>query len=213
MAHVSVDQGPPEDAPLPDLPPEYRRLHASSRGGRLVRALHSDCRGLAEFIFEAEQADWAGLGSREAFIQRCLGRPVDVIELALEGVKLFDLSEPVPIQKAIQAATAKRMAERLPNPQHGQIGNGRTVSRADNVSSTKETGHGNNADYLAARIKRDRPDIAARVEAGEFRSMRAAAIEAGIVKVPSNLDKARKAVEKLNHDELREFTDWFNDFM
>jgi hypothetical protein len=206
MAHVSVNEGPPEDAPLPELPPEYRRLHASSRGGRLVRALHADCRGLAEFIHEAEQADWAGLGSRDAFIQRCLGRPVDVIELALEGVKLFDLSEPVPIDKAVQAATAKRMAEVQPLAQHGEIGNGR--SRHDKIMSTQQ---GTSADYLAARIKRDRPDIAARVEAGEFKSMRAAAIEAGIVKPPCPVKAGMRAVEKMSEDQRAQFTQWLTD--
>ena len=37
-------------------------------------------------------------------------------------------------------------------------------------------------DRLAARLKRDHPDIAARVANGEFKSIRAAALEAGIVK-------------------------------
>jgi hypothetical protein len=211
MAHVSVNEGPPENAPLPELPPEYRRLHASSRGGRLVRALHADCRGLADFIQEAEQADWAGLGSREAFIHRCLGRPVDVIDLALEGVKLFDLSEPVPFDMAVQAATAKRMAEAEPLAEHG--GDRKSGAAQDQGDDVTLIERGNSADYLAARIKRDRPDIAERVEAGEFRSMRAAAIEAGIVKVPSNLEKAKKAIAKLTADELQEFTDWFNDYI
>lgn len=40
----------------------------------------------------------------------------------------------------------------------------------------------NNAEYLTARIVRDRPDILERMKRGEFRSIRAAAIEAGIVK-------------------------------
>ena len=41
---------------------------------------------------------------------------------------------------------------------------------------------GNRSDYLADRIRRERPDIAARVANGEFKSIRAAALEAGIVK-------------------------------
>jgi hypothetical protein len=40
----------------------------------------------------------------------------------------------------------------------------------------------NNADYLTARIARDRPDILERMKAGEFRSVRAAALEPGIVR-------------------------------
>ena len=40
----------------------------------------------------------------------------------------------------------------------------------------------NDKNRLAARIKRDHPEIAARVANGEFKSIRAAALEAGIVK-------------------------------
>jgi len=40
---------------------------------------------------------------------------------------------------------------------------------------------GNHAEYLAARIARDRPDILERMKAGEFSSVRQAAKEAGIV--------------------------------
>lgn len=40
----------------------------------------------------------------------------------------------------------------------------------------------NSADYLTARIQRDRPDILRRMQAGEFRSVRQAALEAGLVK-------------------------------
>lgn len=42
---------------------------------------------------------------------------------------------------------------------------------------------GTHSDRLTARIARDRPDILKRMKAGEFKSVRAAAIEAGIVKV------------------------------
>ncbi len=71
---------------------------------------------------------------------------------------------------------------------HGELGNGRKdESRPDIVRSTQ---FGNKAEYLAARIKRDHPEIASRLAQGEFKSVRAAAIEAGIVKSPTKLDKA-----------------------
>ena len=95
MVLLHVNEGPPQNAPLYDLPPEYQRLHASSRGGKAIRTIREGCEMVAELLWEAEQADWAGLGSREAFIKQCLGRPVKTVELALDGVKLFDLSEPV----------------------------------------------------------------------------------------------------------------------
>ena len=55
----------------------------------------------------------------------------------------------------------------------GEVGRGR--SRCDKLTSKRGTA----PDYLAARLKRDRPDIAERIN--EFTSIRAAAIEAGIV--------------------------------
>lgn len=55
---------------------------------------------------------------------------------------------------------------------HGEIGNGRS---RDGVPNSTEA---NTADYLLARLKRDRPDLAEQVVAGE-KSPNAAAIEAG----------------------------------
>lgn len=64
---------------------------------------------------------------------------------------------------------------------------------------------GNDASYLASRIKRDRPDIAQRLERGEFKSIRAAAIKAGIVKVPSQLEIAKRTWNRMNESERQSF--------
>jgi hypothetical protein len=57
-----------------------------------------------------------------------------------------------------------------------------------------------NAKYLTARIARDRPDILERMKAGEFRSVRAAAREAGIVKptfaIPAEPEGAARIIRK-----------------
>jgi hypothetical protein len=58
-------------------------------------------------------------------------------------------------------------------------GGDRSGEQHDNVILT---GLGNSADYLTARIAHDHPDILERMKAGEFRSVRAAAIKAGIVR-------------------------------
>lgn len=50
--------------------------------------------------------------------------------------------------------------------------------------------HGNSADYLTARIARDHPEVLERMKVGEFRSVRQAAIAAGIVKVTTALERA-----------------------
>jgi hypothetical protein len=47
--------------------------------------------------------------------------------------------------------------------------------------TAEQMGAGNSADYLTARIARDRPDILEAMKQGKYRSVRQAAIEAGIV--------------------------------
>jgi hypothetical protein len=78
-----------------------------------------------------------------------------------------------------QAADELAMIAAPEMPEWGEVGNGR--SRGDDVTSTDR---GNSSSYLAARLKRDHPAIAAAVERGEYRSIRAAARAAGIIKNP-----------------------------
>ena len=105
-------------------------------------------------------------------------------------------------------AEARSAQERAKNPKRiatkaeaGAKG-GRGNKAADNISSFS---HGTGADYLTARIARDRPDILERMKAGEYRSVRQAAIEAGIVKVPTTLEKLVKLWAKATPEERREF--------
>jgi hypothetical protein len=52
----------------------------------------------------------------------------------------------------------------------------------DNVVINAPKRQGNAPDYLTARIARDHPEILERMKAGEFRSVRAAALAAGTAK-------------------------------
>ena len=82
----------------------------------------------------------------------------------------------------ISAETAVEMAKGAEKPMQPSPGPGR--GRKTSVNNTRFTDQrgSTNSSYLAARLKRDHPDIAARVANGEFKSIRAAALEAGIVK-------------------------------
>lgn len=60
------------------------------------------------------------------------------------------------------------------------------------------------ATYILKRLKRDRPDLFARVIAGEL-SANAAAIEAGWRKSPSALDQLRKAWKRATEKERKAF--------
>jgi hypothetical protein len=75
--------------------------------------------------------------------------------------------------------------------------------RESNLVVNKITGGSTNADYLTARIARDAPEVLERMRAGEFRSVRQAAITAGIVKVPTPYEVAVRVVKKLSADDWR----------
>ena len=61
------------------------------------------------------------------------------------------------------------------------------------------------AAYLVAKLKRDAPEIAERLAAGEFRSVRAAALAAGIVKPPRPLVELRRWWQRASADDRETF--------
>ena len=91
---------------------------------------------------------------------------------------------------------------------------GKTINAANNhnptassvdIVNTRSLGAGNAADYLTARLKRDHDDIFQRLAAGEFPSVRKAAIAAGIVKVATVLQRLLKLWEKATEADRRKF--------
>jgi hypothetical protein len=66
-------------------------------------------------------------------------------------------------------------------------------------------------DRIKSQIATRRPDIAERMAAGEFASVRQAAIAAGIVKVPSVLDQLRKLWAKASEADRRKFMEEASD--
>ncbi len=65
------------------------------------------------------------------------------------------------------------------------------------VGRHKIKGQGsNNSQRLLRRIARDYPQILKAYEAGEYRSVRAAAIEAGIIKIPTSFERTEKNILK-----------------
>jgi len=86
-------------------------------------------------------------------------------------------------------------AEIQPLPAHGEIGGGHS-GRADNIRSD----HGTNPTYALKRLKRDRPDLAEKVIAGEMSANRAA-IEAGFRRVLTPFEHILKLIPKLTEEE------------
>lgn len=71
-----------------------------------------------------------------------------------------------------------------------------------------EIRQGNSSAYLRSRLAQEAPDVLERMKAGEFRSVRAAAREAGIIKDKTPLEKAQWAWGKLTQQERQEFLEW-----
>ena len=80
---------------------------------------------------------------------------------------------------------------------------GRPKAGEDNGDNVTMSGKGNGAAYLAARLRRDHPD--ADFDESVRGSVRQAAIAAGIVKVPSVLDKLRNLWAKASEADRRTF--------
>lgn len=75
----------------------------------------------------------------------------------------------------------------------------------DNINSSSG---GTSSDYLTARIARDHPDILNRMKAGEFKSVRSAAIEAGIITLPTPLELLKRAWNKASEKDRQAFLSW-----
>lgn len=102
------------------------------------------------------------------------------------------------VQEAVAAARAVAERANETKPINGHGGDRKSDDRDQGSHRTLK--RGDNADYYTARIARDRPDILERMKRGEFQSVHAAAVEAGIVKrqvkVTDDLDGWARAVDR-----------------
>jgi len=121
------------------------------------------------------------------------------------------LGKPVALVKAVRLANDKQTVRELVEQQPALARHG-----GDHCSAAKKQGYnvtltpaprGNGPAYLVSRLKRDAPEIAERLADGEFRSVRAAAIEAGIVKVPTVFERVQKLLPKLTDQERQQLRD------
>jgi hypothetical protein len=73
--------------------------------------------------------------------------------------------------------------------------------------STVYPSSSNSAERIVRRLKRDRPDIAEALARGEYRSARAAGIEAGFIHVPTPFQQIRRLLPKLSDEDCRTLVD------
>ncbi len=127
-------------------------------------------------------------------------------KLALDAIRkeIPDWDARVENERVIQ--TSK---EAKKSPKNGEVGRGRPKDVSCDYITPISRGS-TSAEYLASRIKRDAPEIAKRLERGEFKSIRAAAKAAGIVKDKSQIEIAKSALKRMNEAERNEFLSWVN---
>jgi hypothetical protein len=72
---------------------------------------------------------------------------------------------------------------------------------------------GNSSAYLLRRLARERPDLLDAYESGRFKSVRAAAIEAGFIKLPTAIETIFKLLLKLSLSDLQHLQAHLNEVM
>ncbi len=141
--------------------------------------------------------------SWDDYVTRYLGDTVEGINAVITGVRelTIRLGYKGPISETHARNAAAEIMMRAPD--NGPATTGRPKKGTTLVPLSK----GGN-DRLAARIKRDHPDIAAAVERGEYTSMRQAALEAGIIKSADPYRTACRLWEKMNAEQRAAFKDF-----
>ena len=171
--------------------PFYELMAIVKEDGLYAKEVHMDGKTFATFeefwrdITTKTLEEWAELESTYKYIHDI--RPDLIEKLGYTDARARRAQEHAEslLGKIINAGPGPRTLEERSN--------------SDNIT-INSTGKGTAAAYLTARIARDRPDILARMKAGEFPSVRAAALEAGIVEptfsCPTDPVKAARRIRR-----------------
>jgi len=129
-----------------------------------------DCRCIVQYLDEANEFHTElGYDSADEMIQQELLIKPEWVRIAVEWLNQEQRIEPV-TKAEVEAALGSHGGDRRSPQAMQDQGTGSTLKR------------GGNPGYLQARLRRDAPEVADALERGEFKSARAAAIKAGIIK-------------------------------
>jgi hypothetical protein len=121
--------------------------------------------------------------------------------------------------QAVQALIdSKPLAQRLAAPEaeggepplaeHGTNQHSQNSGHEEGGSNTTSSARDRGVPYLVRRLKRDAPAVAEALAQGKYKSARAAGIAAGIVKVPTRLEKVERCILALSPEERAELNRW-----
>ena len=203
---LKIDTGPiTARAYLSEIARADWGLLVGARRTFLNISLPHDCRELLRFVTEAQEM-FAPLGyaSLTDFIRRGLDLDPALVQWAVEGLRTLKPDEPIPFTVAVENGRARTQAcaeKATPLAQHRRP----TKEEQDNKGRHTTLNGKRDADYYTARIARDHPAILTKMQAGEYRSVRAAAKDAGILKEATILEKLTRLWGKASPAEQREF--------
>jgi hypothetical protein len=211
MASMSIDTGMPgpEESAL-RMPRERWKMLAMSRRRWAEVDLAGDCRLLRTVVEEAPiMALELGHESADKFLTDYIGLDLDLVHRVVSWLDLEKPTSATPLDLAVEKANNAL------NLQGSFAGPGRLPADTDGNGDIitipmNPTGKGTSASYLALRLKKaGREDLLGQVRDGEIRSIRKAAIEAGIVKdIPTvRLTSPDAVAERIkrhwNEDQIR----------
>ncbi len=132
-----------------------------------------------------------------------------VLECNLEyGQRVIDLlvAEGAPTREDVDIEFTCKKAKSIERP-----GQGARTDRSElGVNNTKLQRGSTNAAYLAKRLQESHPKTFEALERGEFKSVRAAAKSAGIVRDPTPLETLQRTWRKASDDERAAFRDYID---
>jgi hypothetical protein len=180
------------------------RNRVSVLGNSAASSVTFDSRRLVKFCDELNTREvWQKLAPTwDEFCRTMFGHPAWYIELVRSGVRLLDQGDDAPIPADAAMRAAKKMAEADPDRDLPGQGARTDLKPRDNITKSKR---GTDPTYLAAVLKRDHPDIAAAVARGEYKSIREAALEAGIVKKPDPVQATLRAWNGMTEEQRQAF--------
>lgn len=169
---------------------------------------------------------WALYFVRETKIRRdSLASDVESLQRLIDKLKTYEAWKPLgyasftmlceakldlssaEIDAIIKAKKGRTIGDVIP-PLRDKAGRPGNDDRIQNVNISHDGG--NSSTYRIAKLKRDAPEFAERLQAGEFKTVREAERAAGLPVPPklTRVERVKNAFSRLNDDEKREFLEW-----
>ena len=219
MVTVKVESGTlSEWSKIYEVPKEKWNALVSVRRSFMATNITFDCRCLVKFVQDAEQM-WESLGyeSADDLIARGYELEPEEVHIAVRWLELNAPDEVIGLPEVVQRGKREKStlfaAKQNPKPlrEHGSNQHEEEdITNSENVMSSPVQ-QGNAVSYRIRKLRRDHPEIAARLDAGEFKSVAAAErVAEGLEaepprKVPTALDLLRRAWAKATPEEREVF--------